>query len=274
MKSLLSTLIVLFITANFFSNAQVRAVDTNDFSKLKAVLIIGHQEDLTDWAMEKMNEIADILDEKGVVVHKFYDDKAIWDDIVVAATGANFFIYGGHGSNLGKNGGAGGICVEPTVGPTKMIEELKLHPNAIVIFKSVCRGAGSSAGDDSDIGILEARKRITDYSNPFFEIGAVAYYANNVGGGCHTFLENFLSGKTLKECYEKSAGRYKLEASKAYTYDNSKQLSVSSSPATGITTRTSYKNGKKKVERIPTIKEYSIAYVGVPEYSIREMMGQ
>jgi hypothetical protein len=180
MKRLISTLVVLFSAFITFSNPQSHPVDTNGFKQLKAVLIVGHQEDLTEWAIETMNEIADFLDQKGVVVHKFYDDEAIWDDIVVAATGANFFIYGGHGSHLGKNGGAGGICVEPTVGPTKMMKELKLHANALVVFKSVCSGAGSSAGDDTDIGIIEARKRITDYSNPFFEIGASAYYANNV----------------------------------------------------------------------------------------------
>lgn len=50
----------------------------------------------------------------------------------------------------------------------------------MVIFKSVCGGAGFSADDRIDIGTDEAKKRVCSYASPFFKIGSAAYYANNI----------------------------------------------------------------------------------------------
>ena len=59
-------------------------------------------------------------------------------------------------------------------------------------------GAGSFASDDVDIGIKKAIERVLDYSKPFLSIGASAYYADNFGKGCLSFLNNFLRVKLLK----------------------------------------------------------------------------
>ena len=112
--------------------------------------------------------------------------------IIEVANKCKFFVYSGHGSTMGVNGNAGGICINSMVSSYELIKSLRLKENALVIFKSVCRGAGSSAGDNTDIGITEAKKRVTNYAYPFFEIGASAYYANNYGAGAYNFLEDFL----------------------------------------------------------------------------------
>ncbi|MFT5777707.1 MAG: hypothetical protein ACI837_000655 [Crocinitomicaceae bacterium] len=272
MKCILSTFLILSFTFFGFSNNQNVPVDTAGFTKLKAVLVIGPVQDLTSYFIKEMNKIGDFLEQKGVVVHKFYDDAAVWEDIKAAANDANFFIYSGHGTTMGANSVSGGLCIDRTISSKTMTEGFKLHDNALVIFKSVCRGAGSSASDDSDIGIKEAVKRVTDYSGPFFTIGAASYYANNFGNGCLSFLENFFNGKTIIECHAESSGRYTIEVAKEYMHDQDKQISITSHQSTGVSTRTTYTNGEKTVEKVPSIKEYEIAYVGNPDYSINHLM--
>ena len=121
--------------------------------KLKAVLIVGHQEDGTSSAISSMDKVADLFEKNNVITKKFYDKNAQWKKIIEASKDASFFVYSGHGSNLGINGCTGGLCIESRVTSQELIDELKLKENAIVIFKSVCGGAGSSASDNGDIGI-------------------------------------------------------------------------------------------------------------------------
>ncbi len=176
------------------------------------------------------------------------------------------------------------MIIKTSITSKKIIEELKLSPNSIVIFKSVCRGAGSSAGDNGDIGITEAVKRVTDYSKPFFDIGASCYYANNMGSGCFSFLKNFFAEKTVQECFDISAKWYKIEISKKYKYGNSKQICIASYEPEGFSTLTSYdikilKVGSKistdtikTIKKVPSYKNYSIAYVANPNFSIKNML--
>jgi hypothetical protein len=149
------------------------------------------------------------------------------------------------------------------------VNDLKLRSNAIVIFKSVCGGAGSSASDDGDIGIKKAIERVSDYSRPFLNIGASAYYANNFGEGCLSFLNDFFEGKTIKECFGNSIGwSAKLEIEKNYKFDKRKSIGLASSDWGGTVTKTSYINGVKSVREVPATKDYDIAYVANPRYSI------
>jgi hypothetical protein len=239
---------------------------------LNAILIVGHQEDGTGSAMKDMDKIANVFLENGVSVYKFYDDNANWDEIIETAKECSFFVYSGHGSNLGENGNVGGICINSMVSSSELMSRLRLKENALVIFKSVCNGAGSSAGDDDDIGIFEAKKRVTYYAYPFFEIGASAYYANNFGNGVTNFLMDFLSGVTLKQSYLNTTKTWtNVEFEEAFSRDTSKYFSIASTPGGGNATRTTYTNGVKTVEQIYNPKGYKIAYVGKAGFSIRNM---
>ena len=239
---------------------------------LKAILIVGHQEDGTGRAMKDMDRIADIFLENGVSVDKFYDDKANWDKIIETAKECSFFVYSGHGSNMGEDGNAGGICINSRVSSSELMNKLRLKENALVIFKSVCNGAGSSAGDDNDIGITEAKKRVTYYAYPFFKIGASAYYANNFGDGVYNFLIDFLSGVTLEQSYLNSTKTWtNVEFDDVFSRDTTKSISIASCPGGGTATRTTYINGVKKVEQVEHPKAYDIAYVGKTVFSILNM---
>lgn len=239
---------------------------------LKAILIVGSSEDDNESNIEEMNKIADFLVANKVMVHRFYDKKADWEMIKIAAVNANFFMYSGHGSTLGENGSSGGLCINSLVNSEQIVSELKLSKNCIVLFNSVCRGAGSSASDTGDIGLVEATKRVTDYSKPFFQIGVSAYYANNFSNGTLDFLKYFFSGKSLKVCFETTLKNWsKIELVKQYEFDKSKQIGISSFESDSSMNVTTFINGEKTVKEIQIPKAYNIAFVGDPNFTITEM---
>ena len=236
--------------------------------QLRAVIIVGDQQDGTMNAIEDMENIHTFFKSKNVIVKTFYHPKTIWKDIVKASKDASFFVYSGHGMSW-PDGKYGGLALNEAISSEEIINDLRLKANAIVIFKSVCGGAGSSASDDGDIGIKKAIERVSDYSKPFLNIGASAYYADNFGEGCLSFLNIFFEGKTIKECFGNSIGWLaKFEIEKNYKFDERKSIGMASSDWGGTVTKTLYINGVKSVREVPATKDYDIAYVADPLYSL------
>jgi hypothetical protein len=246
---------------------------SNYDSPLEAVLIVGNTEESTASSIKDMNAVALIFQNNGIKVTKFYDRNTNWETIKIAAKTANFFVYSGHGSTMGINGKTGGLCLNKMISTKQILEELQLKKNAVVLFKSVCGGAGSSAVDSKDIGIEEAATRVTDYAQPFFIIGASCYYADNYGGGIDMFLTNFLAGKTINECYETTTKMPLVhhEIAKPFAPDSKKQIAISSNKSEGVTTLYTFENGKTTRKKIPSFKNYNIAYVGNPTFTIDDL---
>ena len=250
--------ILLFIPIISYSQAD----------KLRAVIIVGDQQDGTIDAIEDMENIHTFFKSKNVIVKTFYHPKTSWKDIVKVSKDASFFVYSGHGMSW-PDGKYGGLDLDKAISSEDIMNDLTLRSNAIIIFKSVCGGAGSSASDDGDIGIKKAVERVSDYSKPFLNIGASAYYADNFGKGCLSFLNNFFEGKTIKECFGNSIGWLaKFEIEKNYKFDKRKSIGLASSDWRGTVTKTSYINGVKSVSEVPATKDYDISYVANPSYSI------
>lgn len=236
---------------------------------MRAVLVVGHQEDGTKEAIEQMNKIAAFLRARSVSVSTFYDGKAHWAEIAKAANGANFFLYSGHGGQFSKDKAWGGLSLVDIV-YAEDIAQLRLAPNALVLFQSVCGGAGSSADDDGDIGIKEAEKRVREYSSAFFKAGAGAYFAVNTTGGALVTLQQLFAGKTLQQAYDKNCEHfYKVEFTRPFK--NNQDISLASSNWGGTVTRTTYTNGKKTVEQIPASKSYSVAYIAPAGFTLQNM---
>ena len=232
--------------------------------QLRAVIIVGDLQDGTVSAIKEMEEIHSFFKSKNVIVKTFYHPKTSWKDIISASKDASFFVYRGHGMSW-PDGKYGGLDLDEAISSEDIMNGLKLKANAIVIFKSVCGGAGSSASDDGDIGIKKALERVSDYSRPFLNIGASAYYADNFGNGCLSFLNDFFEGKTMKEYFDNSI----FDSEQVYRYDKRKTIGIISNDWGGTVIRTSYINGvKTTVEEIPATKDYDIAYVANPIYSI------
>ena len=243
----------------------------NEQGPLKAILVVGPQEDGTAEAIKEMDRLADFLHDHGVRIRRFYDEDANWDEITAISRHANIFVYAGHGSARGPNG-TGGLSLQTSISNTHIVEELELAPNAIVLFQSVCRGAGSSAGDDGDIGVEAAGERVTEYAKPFFSIGASVYYANNYQDGCLRFMEDLFEGKTLEESYLEAVHPWNtIEFSRSFPSYSDRTISISSNPGGGKATRITYINGVRSEEEIIAPKGYDVAYAGPPGFTLSDL---
>jgi hypothetical protein len=275
MKTLL-LFIVVFLVSSFVSNPKetVSISQTTDFSSLNAVLVVGHFEDYEgdkSSTIEQVDLIATYLKSKGVKIKKFYNQASDWVKIKEAAKTANFFIYAGHGSTAGPKGNAGGLCLVNGIIPSSdVIAGMKLRKNAVVIFKSVCNGAGSSAMDNGDIGIKEAVNRVSYYAEPFFKIGAGCYYANNYDDQCVGFLKALFGGKNGKTSFIN--GGLEPDYTKPYRFDNTKEISIRSSEGGGKGMQTSYENGVATTTEYITSKSYDKAFVAKPTFSIKDVL--
>lgn len=241
---------------------------------LEAVLVVGNTEDGTASSIKDMNKLALIFQKNGIKITKFYNRNTNWEAIKMAAKTSSFFVYSGHGSNMGIYGNTGGLCLNKMISTKQILKELQLKKNAIVLFKSVCGGAGSSASDSKDIGIEEATTRVTDYAQPFFTIGAGCYYADNYEGGIDKFLISFLAGNTIEECYEATTNPDYIhrEISKPFELDKKKMISICSDKNDGINTQYQFINGKAVITKIPSFKNYDIACVANPCFSIDDLI--
>ena len=278
---------IVFLTLifSFFLNCQTLLANgpTEDPSRLewsandgplKAILVVGPQEDGTADAIKEMDRLANFLHDNGVRIRRFYDEDAIWEDITAISKHANIFVYAGHGSTRGPNG-TGGLSLQSSVSNTNIIDEMELAPNAIVLFQSVCRGAGSSAGDDDDIGVEIAGKRVTEYAKPFFSVGASVYFANNYTDGCLKFMENLFEGKTLEESYLEAVNPWNsVEFTREFPSYSERSISISSNPGGGKATRITYTNGVRSEEEIITPKGYDIAFAGPPDFTLSVLTGE
>lgn len=265
MKTLFLLFGFILSTSLHISVAQAQQSPNSD--PAKAVLIVGPQEDGTKDAITKMNRIYTFLKANGVEVERFYDGNSDWEKIKKAADGASILVYSGHGNE------SCGFSLSETVSNEEIIKNLKLKKNALVLFQSVCYGAGSSAGDDIDIGLKEAEKRVTNYAKAFIEKGIGCYFAVNTDDGALAFLKSFYAGKTVQQCFEDAAEIfYKVEKLEKASLGENMKIGIASSNWGGTATRTTYTNGVKKVEKVASVKDYSIAFIADPEFSLKKLL--
>ena len=244
----------------------------DSLSKIKAILVVGGPvEESQQEYINEMKSVALYLKSIGVQVKEFYNPNAKWNDIVHASVGSNIFLYAGHGTDLGGEGKAGGLCLsDGDISSDTILKRLKLHKNALILFHGVCNSAGSSAADKADIGVHEAIQRISDYAHPFILLGAEGYYANNYSGSLKLFLKDFFNKKSIKQIYKKATSlEVKIDTIQKYMYNPIFEISVAGSTPPGSFTRITSTNGKKKVEKnLKHFKEYDIAFVGIPNFSV------
>jgi hypothetical protein len=185
-------------------------LDLAGLPPLKAVLIVGPIDGptgaVTKQEIANMELAAARLSANGVQVLKFYTPNDNWANIVAASNGAHFLMYRGHGLNWNPND-----WVTPTVGGISLTEKMyssadikrdfRLAPNAIIMLYG-CFTTGSSTTDPSPINLEEARRRTSEYSQPFFELGAAGYYANWYGNAFAKFVDNLFAGQTLGDAFK------------------------------------------------------------------------
>ena len=258
--------IILSIVVTSVCNAQ-----SNNESR-EAVCILGSSLINRDQEISDLNAIVRYLESQNYKVHKFFNESNDWEAIKKASINTSIFIYRGHGTHLGIDEGFGGIVIGEFISAQKIASELKFNKNPIVLFPSVCGGAGSSAGDETDIGILEAQKRVIGSSLPFFLCGAKAYYANNYSGGMLRFLNKLFENSTLEQLFESTASPWNtVEINKPVTdkrLNSNFKIGIASSEGGGTSVVTKTINGLTTTKTMISCKGYSIAYVGDPNYRI------
>ena len=144
------------------------------------------------------------LQANGVTVHKFYAPNNDWNQIKAAAAGAHFLMYRGHGVYYPGTSPwtVGGFALSGGIKSSGDIRnDLALAQDAIVMLYG-CFTAGSSSLDGGDIGITEARRRVAQYSDPFFDVGAAGYYANWFGSAFQMYVRYLFQGQTLGQAYK------------------------------------------------------------------------
>jgi hypothetical protein len=175
---------------------------------LKAVLIVGPIDGPTGtWTSQEkqnMDLAAAELSANGVSGHKFYAPGDDWQQIAAAAEGAHFLLYRGHGVawSAGSTPVVGGFALSKgAVSSEQIRSDLAPAPNAVVMLYG-CFTAGTSSSDTTSISSAEAQRRVAQYSDPFFDIGAAGYFANWFGDAFQMFVRYLYQGKTLRQSYE------------------------------------------------------------------------
>ena len=184
-----------------------QSVSSLDLEPLKAVLLVGPIDgDYGSWTTqekENMDLVASELEANGVTVFKFYTPNNDWEQIKEAANGAHWLLYRGHGvywSPMPYPTVGGFALKNRFVSSDDIRNDLSLAPNAIVMLYG-CFTAGSSSIDDG-LSSQEAQRRVAQYSDPFFDIGAAGYYADWFGNAFQMFVRYLYEGQTLGEAYE------------------------------------------------------------------------
>jgi hypothetical protein len=231
-------------------------IPRDSLSKIKGVIISadvdGPTGENTLAFKERMKSTAEFLRDKGMVIHEFFCPNDNWDKIVEKTAGAHILIYSGHGVYDGSTPPkwVGGFSLTNRfVSSKELQDQLKLAPNAIVIFNQACFTAGSAGGDVGDIGLPEAHRRVSIYAHPFIDLGVGCYYANNFYNSAGIFVGEFLKKKTVKDIYQEQASSWStIIEEKPYEFNKQYTMGIS-------------RYGKD---------QYCVAYVGRPGFTIRE----
>ena len=176
---------------------------------LKAVLIVGpiDGDNGTATTNERNSmELAAIeLEANGVQVFRFYPPNNNWDEIKAAANGAHFLMYRGHGiawGALADNPPVGGFALTGRfISGDDIRRDIRLAPNAVVMLYG-CFTAGSSSSDTRAISAAEAKRRVEQYSDPFFDVGAGGYFADWFGDAFQLYVRYLFQGMTQQQAYE------------------------------------------------------------------------
>lgn len=157
-----------------------------------AVLVVGPIDGVdgtwTKAEIEHSNWLADALEEYGVKVTRFYPPNDNWEDIEIAAEGAMFFQYRGHGLE------DGGFTLTSGYVAPRQISQLHLAAGAVAMVYA-CYAAGSTL-DEEPVTSGVAVTRVEAYSAPFFRAGATAYYAAWRSNAFSAMVRDLFTGYT------------------------------------------------------------------------------
>ena len=143
-----------------------------------------------------------------------YTPKATWARVRSAVQGANLLIYLGHGngfpnpysSRLDPNK-VNGLGLNPslTSGNTRTAyygeyyvrTQIKLAPNAVVIYNHACYAAGSSEPGRANPTLAVAKQRVDNHAAGWLRTGARTVFAETLGRASYIIKYLFTSSKSM-----------------------------------------------------------------------------
>jgi hypothetical protein len=174
----------------------VGAGTTTDAARIdpKVVLIVGPAGGATPYYRRLADEAAAAAAKLTPNVVKVYSPDATWTNVKAALQGASVVVYLGHGNGwpsiyrdalypltedgFGLNPHEGAADSHQYFGEQQIGSEIKLAPDAVVIFSHLCYASGNTEPGLSEGTLDQAQQRVDNYAAGFFRAGAGAVIAD------------------------------------------------------------------------------------------------
>ena len=173
---------------------QVAARSESARSAPKVVLIVGPAGGATPYYRRLADETATAAAKLTTNVVRIYSPDATWERVKAALQGASIVVYLGHGNGwpsiyrdalypptqngFGLNPHAGAADAHQYFGEERIASEIKLAPNAVVVFSHLCYASGNAEPGLAEGTLEQAQQRVDNYAAGFFKAGAGAVIAD------------------------------------------------------------------------------------------------
>ena len=160
----------------------------------KVVLVVGPAGGATPYYRRLADEAAAAAARVTTNVVKVYSPNATWTNVRAALRGASLVVYLGHGNGwpsiyhtalfpatedgFGLNPNAGAADTHQYFGEQQIAAEIKLAPDAVVIFSHLCYASGNTEPGLAEGTLDQAQQRVDNYAAGFFQAGAGAVIAD------------------------------------------------------------------------------------------------
>ena len=187
-------------------------------ASVKVVIVVGPVEGSTAKYIATAKSYAALARSYGASVTEVYSPWATWTKVKSVSSGANIFIYLGHGngypspygafSNLRKNGmGLNGSSNHGNSnvkywGQYYMRTGLHLAPNSVVLLNHLCYASGNSEPGRANPTKSVAMQRADGYGSGFLRSGAKAMFANGNGSLSSIISDLFLTNKNMAQIFQ------------------------------------------------------------------------
>lgn len=191
---------------------------------VKVVIVVGPTGSETAHNISEAKALAAQARGYGATVVEIYSPNATFYKVRTAATGANIFVYMGHGSGwpspytpfsadrkdgMGLNAAAGhGNLNVKYYGETYLKTYIHLAANAVVILRGLCYSAGNSEPGLPDPTASVGRARVDNYSAGFLRTGAKAVFAEPYGNVGYIIDALFTSNNTVRTIFMNGGGSW------------------------------------------------------------------
>jgi hypothetical protein len=186
----------------------------------KVVLIVGPAGAATPYYKRLADETADAAAAYSSNVVKVYSPDATWPAVKAALRGASLVVYLGHGNGwpsiyrnaldppsqdgFGLNPHAGAADSHQYFGEQQIGSEVKLAPNAIVVFSHLCYASGNTEPGLAEGTLDQAQQRVDNYAAGFFRAGAGAVIADSYLSPTY-YVTSVLRGRSKIDAIWRSA---------------------------------------------------------------------